>query len=97
MNGRILCCHVETQACKIYCKSFWVISYITLMLIPRFVCFLLLLYFKCSSFVINGSDKVLRVYNLEDLLAKLANRGDSDDDVEALQRLQDLVNRYDTK
>ena len=43
--------------------------------------------------MINGSDKVLRVYDLEDLLVKSAKCGDSDDDVEALQRLQDLVNR----
>ena len=42
---------------------------------------------KCSSFVINGSDVVLRVYDLEDLLVKSAKCGDSNDDVEALQHL----------
>lgn len=36
----------------------------------------------------NSADRVIRVFDIDDIL------GEEDGEVEALQRLQDLVNRY---
>ena len=41
-----------------------------------------------SNFLVNSADRVIRVFDIEDILRE------EDGDVEALQRLQDLVNRY---
>ena len=69
-----------------------------------YVCDCISLYasFDGSNFMVNCSDRVLRVYDLEQVEGGKngADRVDSDGDdeegegeVEALQRLQDLVNR----
>ena len=42
---------------------------------------------SCSNFVINSADRVIRVFNIDEIVKNI------DDEVEALQRLQDLVNR----
>ena len=45
-----------------------------------------------SNFLVNSADRVIRVFNIEEIM----EAGD-DDDIEALQRLQDLVNRTQWK
>ena len=47
-------------------------------------------YFICvvrSNFLVNSADRVIRVFDIEEVLKQ------PEDEVEALQRLQDLVNR----
>ena len=43
----------------------------------------------CSNFLVNSADRVIRVFDIERIMADPAS------EVEALQRLQDLVNRLD--
>ena len=45
-----------------------------------------------SNFLVNSADRVIRVFNIDEIL-----KADDDDDIEALQRLQDLVNRTQWK
>lgn len=42
-----------------------------------------------SNFLVNSADRVIRVFDIDAIMATL----DEDDEPEALQRLQDLVNR----
>ena len=46
-----------------------------------------------SNFLINGSDRVIRVYDIDDLMKAVEGDTDKEVEVEALQRLQDNVNR----
>ena len=48
--------------------------------------------FLCSNFLVNCADRVLRVYDLEQVQGE-TEENDMNGEVEALQRLQDLVNR----
>ncbi len=46
------------------------------------------IYLCHSNFLVNSADRVIRVFDIEEVLKQ------PEDEVEALQRLQDLVNRY---
>lgn len=48
-----------------------------------------------SNFLINGADRVMRVFDMEDVLKTGEN--DVEIEVDALQRLQDNVNRMQWK
>lgn len=51
-----------------------------------------------TTFLINSSDRIIRVYDLEDLLKAVpAKEGSVHVEIEALQRLQDNVNRMQWK
>ena len=55
-----------------------------------YLCFFIMI--LCSNFLVNCADRVLRVYDLEQVMGE-TEEDNSADEVEALQRLQDLVNR----
>ena len=42
-----------------------------------------------SNFLVNSADRVIRVFDIEDIIAKK-----EENEIEPLQKLQDLVNRW---
>ena len=53
-----------------------------------FVTYTFLLLVWSSNFLVNSADRVIRVFDIDVIMASC------EEEVEALQRLQDLVNRY---
>ena len=46
--------------------------------------------FSYSNFLVNSADRIVRVYDVDDIV----HNADSGSEPEALQKLQDLVNKY---
>lgn len=47
-------------------------------------------FFLFSNFLVNSADRIVRVYDVDDIV----QNADSGSEPEALQKLQDLVNKY---
>ena len=47
-------------------------------------------FFLYSNFLVNSADRIVRVYDVDDIV----HNADSGSEPEALQKLQDLVNKY---